>query len=206
MVQHAAAVARRAVRVKRTSSKTARPWSIGRVAALVVGVAGSLVAYAPLDAIFPESGAFVQRWLLFWCIGWVAILLHELGHAVAGTWLGMTIVRFYVIPLEIRLRPVSLRFTRRVFGRDLGGAVVFLNSPYASRRHRVMLSFAGPAANFATAAVLVGVAYAAPDVTPELLASMVAISVTLGIANLIPFDDSDGATIIRALRRQASVK
>ncbi|MET3759772.1 M50 family metallopeptidase [Sphingomonas sp. UYEF23] len=158
-----------------------------------------MIAFAPLTALLPGSAQGVLQWVVFWGLSWLAILVHELGHAVVGKLLGMTILRFHVVPLEIRLRPWSFHLTRQVLGQDLGGAVVFARAPDISRWGRVLLSLAGPLANFASCGLLIALAYRAPGYAPEIVASLIGISLTYAIVNLVPFDTSDGAMILEAL-------
>lgn len=94
---------------------------LGRGVAFGIGIVGGLIAFAPLTALLPGSAQGVLQWVVFWGLSWLAILVHELGHAVVGKLLGMTILRFHVVPLEIRLRPWSFHLTRQVLGQDLGG-------------------------------------------------------------------------------------
>ena len=173
---------------------------LGRGVAFGIGIVGGLIAFAPLTALLPGSAQGVLQWVVFWGLSWLAILVHELGHAVVGKLLGMTILRFHVVPLEIRLRPWSFHLTRQVLGQDLGGAVVFARAPDISRWGRVLLSLAGPLANFASGGILIALAYRAPGYAPEIVASLIGISLTYAIVNLVPFDTSDGAMILEALR------
>ncbi len=175
--------------------------------------------------------------LLTAVLSFATILVHELGHAVAAARIGGKVSAIMVLPFELRFRPLRLRLAPRDKHRDLGGYVIYAPPPGLTRRQHLLVTTAGPLANFVLAplALLLGMwaaAYfssgswpAAPghagllpndvDVLArahwysslqagrrsQLLANALAIlSAGVGVANLIPFAGSDGATILRLLR------
>ncbi len=180
-------------------------------------------------------GGGLTVWLLIAVLSFVSILVHELGHALAAARIGARIVAFVVLPFELRFHPMRLGLAPRRKHRDLGGYVLFVPPPGHTRRQAMLVSAAGPLANFALVpvALLLGAAIsfhfssagyhlparpsdgllpsdaemAAIQLIPyswaveasRLLSDALAIlSAGMGVANLIPYGGSDGASIVRS--------
>jgi len=106
-----------------------------------VVVAGSLSEFAPN-----------ATWFIIWptiiLIGFVAISVHELGHAAALLMAGGRVAKFAVMPFELTFRPWRLRLAPRKMDRDIGGYVAREPGWTTSVRNDVLISAAGPIANF----------------------------------------------------------
>lgn len=93
---------------------------------------------------FPLVKFFLTALLAFF-----VILVHELGHALAALSFGRPVLRFAVMPFELRFRPLRLRLAHNDAGTgDLGGYVQYAGGGWETRRARAIIAFAGPAANF----------------------------------------------------------
>ena len=64
-------------------------------------------------------------WVMIGLLSFVAILVHELGHAVAARWAGARVINIVAIPFELRLRPLRLSWASTAPGRDIGGYVTY---------------------------------------------------------------------------------
>ena len=123
------------------------------------------------------------KYLLVWVLcGFVAILVHELGHAV--------VVRRFGSPCQILL----IAF---------GGLAVYPYPP-AARWKRVMISLAGPGAGFALLAAVWGssFAYPWPEAHPLLGAAyifLIEMCLFWNLLNLLPIWPLDGGKVCREL-------
>jgi len=143
-------------------------------------------------------------WLAVLLIGFVAVLIHELGHAVAANAVGGRVGRIVVFPVEFVVAPRKLRLVRHWGRGDLGGYVTYTLDRIEARRRHAIVAIAGPLANVVTGAVAgSSFAIAAPGILPPGAAVATAfaiLSVGMGLANLIPFDGSDGMRLLRYFR------
>jgi hypothetical protein len=88
-----------------------------------------------------------HNWFLLAAYGWTGMLLHEAGHAVAGTLAGYRLSLFRVVPFEIR-RSAQLQFAWH--GRLSGGYIGMARAAgNAELRHAFMIA-GGPLANLLT--------------------------------------------------------
>jgi membrane-associated protease RseP (regulator of RpoE activity) len=96
----------------------------------------------------------------------LAILIHELGHAVAAWRLGMNVREIAVGPLVLRMKPLRLGFSGRILGSDVGGHVLFDETAghYLNRNRDALITLAGPLANLLTGA---GAYFGAGALLPE---------------------------------------
>jgi len=101
-----------------------------------------------------------------------SLLLHEEGHMLAATALGVPV---------------------REFGLCLGGAYTWRASARC-RRDEVLISAAGPLLNLCLVLPLVFL--------PRIGGQIALCNLVLGIVNLVPFPSSDGLRILRMLRPQ----
>lgn len=146
----------------------------------------------------------VGAWLAVLLIGFVAVLIHELGHAVAAKAVGGQVGRIVVFPIEFAVASRRLRLVRSWGRGDLGGYVTYTLDRIEARRRHAIVAIAGPLANIVTG-VAAGSALtvAKPGDLPPGTAVATAfaiLSVGMGLANLIPFDGSDGMRLLRYFR------
>ncbi len=174
-----------------------------RPIAWVVLVVTSITAQGPLAQSAWHPGV-IGAYLIVLLVGFVAVFVHELAHAVTANALGGQVARIVVFPLEFVVATRKLRFTRHWGRTDLGGYVSYtLNRIEAAKRHAIVAA-AGPAANIVTG-LLVGSKVVTPptgDMPPgaALGAAFAVLSVGMGLANLLPFDGSDGMRLWRYFR------
>lgn len=137
-------------------------------------------------------------------LGFVAVLVHELGHALAAHRLGAVVVSIAVMFLRFDL--ASRRWSLRApLGKgDIGGYVTytFVERWWTSRKE-ALVAFAGPGANLAFALVLGMVApFVSTKSGASIPSALFVVSLGMGVANLLPFKGSDGSVILRFLRLQ----
>jgi Zn-dependent protease len=98
-----------------------------------------------------------------------SLLLHEAGHMIAATFLGVPV---------------------REFGLKLGGA--YIRRAYATRRRdEILIAASGPLMNFLIVVPLIFV--------PRLGLQLAMCNLVLGVINLLPLPSSDGLRILRNL-------
>ena len=157
----------------------------------------------------PASASFVWSVALIWLALYGALVIHELGHVIAG--------------LAVRFRPnfviiFPFRFTRTRTGwavqrerlTTLSGAASML--PPDSHRLRtrlIIFVLGGPAANFLTFLILrpwLPNLAQAPNTAIFFFESLANMSLFLGAANLLPFQargfQSDGARFLMAVAKE----
>jgi membrane-associated protease RseP (regulator of RpoE activity) len=85
----------------------------------------------------------------------LAVLVHELGHALAAWRLGMNVREIAVGPLVLRMKPLRLGFGGKILGEDVGGHVLFDEAAgrYLNRGTDALITLAGPLANLLTGAI-----------------------------------------------------
>ena len=171
-------------------------------------------------AVFATMGVFESNPLsLPWpaavlavlVVTFVATLIHELAHAGAAHWFGADISKIVVLPFEFNTDGHRLRLVGRAGKGDLGGYVTYKLDRIAPRRKHAIIAALGPAANLVTGFMAGWIAQGlAVKMTPSLgetgnpiapvLMAFAIVSVGMGLANLIPFDRSDGMRIWRYFR------
>jgi len=80
---------------------------------------------------------------------------------------------------------------RRLRGREVGGYVTYAINRVGARRKHMIVAVAGPAASMLGSQSPVG----------AFCTGLALLSGGAGVANLLPFEGSDGAQILRHLRR-----
>jgi stage IV sporulation protein FB len=129
-----------------------------------------------------NSQEFFQRVLIWIACVFVSILIHELGHVVAGQWFGSrgNIVLY-----------------------SMGGLAIG-SSDLDRRWQRIAVSAAGPAAGFLLLGLIWGAVYLSgvrlQDVSPmaeRAYVYMIAINLFWGLVNLLPIWPLDGGKISR---------
>lgn len=117
---------------------------------------------------------FWETFALLAVLNFIAILLHELGHAWAFLHVGGSVDKIVVMFLAYDARKRRLSFSNRLIGKDIGGYVA---GRYATDRPTprqvILVSAAGPLANLASGALvllatlLLSVAFQAPPSLPS---------------------------------------
>lgn len=101
--------------------------------------------------------------------GFIAVLVHEIGHAIAAWLVGWRVWIIHVAPFALRLDSGSLRFVGDYGGPDFAGFV--LPSPTAphhdTKLRAAFVSAGGPIASWIMAAVLIAIAVPGPIVRYE---------------------------------------
>lgn len=159
------------------------------------GVVGVLADY------FPGDAGLIPRLAIDAILAFVAVLVHELGHAAMAWRLGADIRSIVVLPFELRLRPRELRTKWRAGTGDLGGYVAYTLDRIDARRKHMLIAAAGPAANWllALAAGLAAGQLGLTTLAGTLLGALALLSAGMGLANLVPFKGSDGQQILQGL-------
>lgn len=132
------------------------------------------------------------------------VLVHELGHALVGQWMGGKILRVIIGPWRWERVRSGFRFARVRSLKGVGGLAqnVLPDGPEFRRAFAAML-LGGPFANFA----LAGLAWLMLPLMPywplKVIAAVVAaIGLLIGVVNLLPFRSggfqTDGLQLIRA--------
>jgi stage IV sporulation protein FB len=124
--------------------------------------------------------------MMFMAAAFVSILIHELGHALTG-------LRFGAPSTQISLH-------------SMGGAASFPGAHF-SRKHRILMTAAGPGASIALATVFILLSIFVVDIDPQtttlppLVASFMSTLITINLfwsfINLCPVLPMDGGQILR---------
>ena len=160
------------------------------------GVVGVLADY------FPGDAGLIPRLAIDVSLSFVAVLVHELGHAAAAWRLGADVHSIVVVPLELRFHPRRLRTKWKAGKADLGGYVAYSLDRIQARRKHMMIAAAGPAANLllALGAGLIAERLGLTTLAGTLLGALAMLSAGTGLANLIPFKGSDGRHLLQGFR------
>lgn len=200
-----------------------------------------LMAWGALDQLNLGRGA-LPIYPLVVVLTFLAIVVHEFGHAWAARRSDCNVRAVVALPFELTFRPLRLKMARYPKDREIGGYVIYEPGRSHTRRKAIFIAAAGPLANVVAALVVLGVSYllsswnAAPRALSEIApiydgmlppdtavrarleaessgrstdsAVLVAhawaiLSAGMGLVNLLPFRGSDGAAILRQLRRRA---
>jgi Zn-dependent protease len=165
-----------------------------------------------ITSVAAMSALEAHRWMLGWAgsalfilaLVFVAVLIHELAHAVAAAAVGARVSRIVVVPFEFTLHPRSLRLIRRPVRGDLGGYVSYTLDRIEARKRHAIVAVAGPLANVITGMTASGWTSLGGArglaAAPAVAIAFAILSVGMGIANLIPFDGSDGMRLLRYFR------
>lgn len=171
-----------------------------------------IAAFAAMGALREHDWplGFIGALTISVVLSFVAILIHELSHAAAAWWQGAEVLKIVVLPFELRIRPRKFGWAGSLRNGDIGGYVSYHLDRIGAHRRHAIIAAAGPVGNIVTGA-LAGVLAAALDtgrrgvegepIAPVLAAAFTIVSISAGLANLIPFDQSDGMHIWRYFRR-----
>jgi Zn-dependent protease/predicted transcriptional regulator len=160
-------------------------YKIGRLAGIDVFIHWTFLLLLGFLGImqFRETGsvaALVEE-LLFVCVVFGVVVLHELGHALAAR-------RYGIHTHDITLLPI--------------GGVARLERIPEDPTQELVVALAGPAVNVVLAAVFGGVLLGLGAIgvtTGSFLANLVAVNVALVLFNLLPAFPMDGGRVLRAL-------
>src|SRR5271157_651667 len=140
----------------------------------------------------------------------IVIVVHELGHAVVGSALGMKLRAFIIGPFQWRIRDGrwKFQFLPAKFLSAGGATALVPTDPHQSRWSQISMIAAGTVVNLLTGLIALGVALTAKGNSYEhywgFLAYFSTISLIAFASNLIPMHSethySDGARIYQLLR------
>lgn len=143
-----------------------------------------LIVYVVVAGTLSELGHGLGgfgNYLIGGLLSFFAILVHELGHALAVRWVGGRVDKIVVMPFELGLRPRRLKLAGRGVRGDIGGYVAFRLGTAGTPRNHAIVAAAGPIANFA-------LALAAGLLTAWLASSTLFPAGAAGPAGLLPSD------------------
>ena len=136
-------------------------------------------------ALNAHSSADWHRVLIFMAAAFISILTHEFGHALTGLHYGAPSTR------------ISLH--------GMGGAASFPGSNF-SRKHRILMTAAGPGASIALAGFFIGLRIFAfdsnsdpstlPPLVGEIISTLIFINLFWSFINLCPILPLDGGQIL----------
>lgn len=143
--------------------------------------------------------------------GFLAVLVHELGHTLTGVALGMKLRTFRAGPFVFQKLEGNWEFKFHLAGilGDTGGTGVVPTSPKLPLWHDVCVALAGPLANLVLGLAALGIACTAAPESSWQLAGFTALfgafNIIVFATNLIPLkvgtNYSDGARIYQLLSR-----
>ena len=172
-----------------------------RAAAVIIFLIVNFMVFGMLDELRVPFGTFGRLGVAA-SFSFLAVLVHEVGHAIVAHRLGAVVLTVRVFFVHLQLSPRRLRFCSP-FGRDdVGGHVEYsVVERWWTTRKDALVAVAGPAANIVLALAAGPFAWAASTRSGASLPSaLIVLSVGMGVANLLPFPRSDGATIFRFVR------
>ena len=166
-------------------------WRIGRIAGIGIYLHATFL-FLPLWIgwryfTVRQSWSDAVGGILFACVLFGIIVLHELGHA-------LTARRFGISTRDITLLPI--------------GGVARLERMPEKPGQELLVALAGPAVNVFLAALAFGVLAGAHHLAPlmevnwaggNLLVNLVWVNVALAVFNLVPAFPMDGGRVLRAL-------
>ena len=159
-------------------------WKMGRFAGIDFYIHATFLLVFLIMGEFRDGLARALESILLICAVFGCVLLHELGHALMAR-------RFGIGTVDITLYPI-------------GGVARLQRMPRAPGAE-LLIALAGPAVNFAIAAVVLGfliVCWLVLGLTwsfNSLLVELLIINLALGLFNLIPAFPMDGGRVLRAL-------
>lgn len=220
--------------VQRTPALDRRADGVGgmKILASTLLIVCLIAVHGSLASRFNGDGWLVGRLLIVAGFGFIVTLVHELGHAAAVLAVRGRVTRIVVLPFAYHIARRRLERAGPMRNRELGGYVAYQIDAIDARRKHAIVAAAGPFANGVLALLLVGIAAAfwvpaipgsVDGVLPgdsaleawrtqtafartaqPLLHALAALSLGVGLSNLIPFSGSDGQVILRALWRKRS--
>ena len=179
-----------------------------RALAILVFLITAFGVMGLLSEHLPGDSGFVARFAIDALLCFVAVLVHELGHAAAAHRLGADVHAIVALPFEYRTKQRRLRLKWRAGRADLGGYVSYTLDRIDARRKHMAIAVAGPVANLVLAllAGTVSASIGTASIAGALFGALSLLSAGMGIANLVPFKGSDGDHIRQGFRAGARNK
>jgi len=179
---------------------------------LLAGALFLIVMFAVYDAIggsLPGSGHILTRYGVVLGLSFVAVLIHELGHAAAVLAFRGRIRSVVVFPFAYRVASGKLKLSWNARGGEIGGYVAYDLDRINARTKHAWIALAGPLANGVLAGAMLILLWASGPRQPanllqNLATALATLSCGMAIVNLIPFAGSDGSAILRSLRDKRS--
>lgn len=167
-------------------------WTLARVAGVAIRVHVTflllLLWFGVAAGLQTQSWVGAARGMLFVCIIFACVVLHELGHALVAR-------RYGIGTRDITLLPI--------------GGIARLTDIPREPRAEIAIALAGPAVNFTIALALwlllpggevaASLQAAAQGEDVPLVANVLLVNLTLGTFNLLPAFPMDGGRVLRAL-------
>lgn len=159
-------------------------WKLGRVAGIDLYIHATFLLVFLFVPSITAGGARAVEAILLICAVFGCVVLHELGHA-------LTARRFGIGTVDITLYPI-------------GGVARLQRLPRAPGAE-LLITLAGPAVNFAIAALIfcfilfAQATFGLSLTLGSILSELLWINLGLGLFNLIPAFPMDGGRILRAL-------
>lgn len=137
---------------------------------------------------------FVCEFLVLW---FLVVVIHEAGHATTAWLMRVPVQRICLGDGWLLRRFVILRTIVEIRWIPNGAAVEmeFVTAKWTD----IFISAAGPIASLSTGAI----AWMFTDASRDLIKTFAYISLVVGIINLIPIRNTDGAWILKRLREKA---
>ncbi|MET0307386.1 MAG: site-2 protease family protein [Sphingomonas sp.] len=173
-----------------------------RALAILIFLVTAVGVTVVLAGHFPGDRWLLLRLAIDLLLSFVAVLVHELGHAAAAYRFGADIRAIVVLPFELRLKPRRWRMQWRAGKGDLGGYVTYRLDRIGARRKHMAIAAAGPGANLllALAAGTIAAQFGIQTFAGTLLGAFAILSAGMGLVNLLPYQGSDGAQILQGFR------
>ena len=159
-------------------------WKMGRVAGIDLYIHATFLLVFLFIPQVRAGGVQAIEAILLICSVFGCVLLHELGHALMAR-------RFGIGTVDITLYPI-------------GGVARLQRMPRAPGAE-LLIALAGPAVNFAIAAVIVALLFGSAAAfglvwsMDSFFVELLLINLGLGLFNLIPAFPMDGGRVLRAL-------
>lgn len=181
----------------------ARGSATGWLALVIQGLAGAVGGFLGIQWLDRLIGGLDLGLLLLALgalvvVGWLQVLVHEAGHALAGALVGRRFVGAGIGPLQVDRGAggrLTFRWARGI--RGIAGYAVMLPRAREPRRRAAVFILGGPLANLACAAVAFALWQRLADPPPlvlMLLAITCAVGLVLGVVNLVPFHSHGWST------------
>lgn len=187
--------------------------SLARALAYCILVLPSAFVWTASEDVTRSSGALTVALfvLLYGTSLLLAILVHEVGHALVGIANGWRIKYIAVFPVAYYPGAKRFRVWRNPVG-DIGGAVSIAVTPNNSSYRLAAFAAGGPVANLLLSTSLLAVTNVMPHRTMQnVLGSFAMVSLLLGVGNIIPWRSrkgfrSDGMVLAKIANRAMSRK
>lgn len=159
-------------------------WKMGRVAGIDLYIHATFLLVFLFMPQVRDGGAGAFQGILLICSVFGCVLLHELGHALMAR-------RFGIGTVDITLYPI-------------GGVARLQRMPRAPGAE-LMIALAGPAVNFAIAALIGAIFFVGASTLGlswglgSFLGELLVINLGLGLFNLVPAFPMDGGRVLRAV-------